>query len=282
MKGLQNTNKAINLFYAVFGTLPLLITFFLYPIIPDRIPIHYYIDGIINGWGSKNQLFIVPLIILAFVIEQPKLFTLTFNHEQEDKITKYSNYFFLIILNILVYVTLPLIILAFVIEQPKLFTLTFNHEQEDKITKYSNYFFLIILNILVYVTLYISINYETCLDKFNFYNFFSGSLSLIFAFIGNYIPYSKTSSSFSIKTKCTLKSELIWKKVHKFCGLLWLSGGIVFFPIFIFSNGYYLLFITLLMLLIFIIAPIIYIRYLNKKIINNKLLKKHKTVHQFH
>lgn len=235
MKGLQNTNKTINLFYAVFGTLPLLTTFFLYPIIPDRIPVHYYIDGIINGWGSKNQLFIVPLIILAFVIEQPKLFTLKFNHEQEDKITKYNNYFF-----------------------------------------------LIILNILVYVTLYISINYETCLDKFNFYNFFSGSLCLIFAFIGNYIPYSKISSSFSVKTKCTLQSELILKKVHKFCRLLWLSGGIVFFPIFIFSNGYYLLFITLLMLLIFIITPIIYIHYLNKKIINNKLLKKHKTVHQFH
>ncbi|WP_443081633.1 DUF1648 domain-containing protein [Terrisporobacter sp.] len=232
MKISKNTNKV---FYAIFSTLPLLATLFLYPIIPDRIPVHYYPDGVIDGWGSKNQLFIVPLIIITFVLVQPRLFTLTFNHKQEDSITKYNNYFF-----------------------------------------------LIILNILVYITLYISINYETCLNKFNFFNFFSCSLCLIFGFIGNYIPYSKRNSSFSIRTKCTLKNELIWRKVHNFCGLVWLSGSIVFFPMFIFNNGYYLTFITLLMLLIFIISPIIYIHYLNKKSINDKFIKKHKTMRQYH
>src|SRR5690606_23716908 len=112
-------------FYNIFGTLPLLITLYIYPLIPSKIPIHYWMNGTIDRWGSKNELFIVPIIIF----------------------------------------------LLFVILKPKLFSLSFNSEPEDKITRWNNYYFSIILNILVYTNIYISLNYETCLDNFNFYNF---------------------------------------------------------------------------------------------------------------
>lgn len=121
MSKIKNTNSIIKAFYAIFGTLPLLVTLYMYPLIPDKIPIHYWLNGTIDKWGSKYELFIVPIIILLFVYFQPKLFNQNFKNETDDKIT------------------------------------TFN-----------NYYFILILNILVYTTLYVSINFETCLNSFNF------------------------------------------------------------------------------------------------------------------
>lgn len=220
-------SKIVNIISALLAILPLLITLYLFPLIPNKIPIQYWIDGTINRWGNKYELLIIPLIIVIFAVLQPKIFSLNFNYEQEDKITRYNNIYF-----------------------------------------------LLLLNIFVYTTLYISINYKNCLNTFNFYNFFCCSFCFLFAFVGNYIQYCRKNSSFSIRNKYTLESEIIWNKIHKFCGSLWLSGSIVFFPLFLFSRGYYILMITLIMILTFVLLPIIYTRYLHKKYLRGELSKK--------
>ena len=228
MRRLKTNKKYITkAFYIVFGVLPLLVTLYMYPMIPDNIPVHYFIDGTIDKWGSKKELFIVPTIILLFVCLQPKLFNLNFNYEAEDKITKWNN---------------P--------------------------------YFLIILNILVYSTIYISINFKHCLSHFNFYNFFACSICFMFGFIGNYIPDSNRNSSVSIRTKYTLLNDILWSKIHHFCGYLWFSGSIIFLPIFLFSSGYYLLIFSILMLAIFILSPLIYTHCVYEKYLKEKLNKK--------
>lgn len=227
MKKLKKANNMNKAFYIIFGTLPLLITLYMYPSIPDKIPTHYSIDGTIDKWGSKNELLIAPIIILLFVCLQPKLFKLYFNYESEDKITKWTNHYF-----------------------------------------------LLILNVLVYSTLYISINFNTCLSHFNFYNFFACSICFIFTFFGNYIPYSSRSSSISIRVKYTLENSIIWSRVHRFCGFLWYSGSIVFFPMLLFSSQYYLLFLSIIMISIFLLCPFIYAYYLHKKFLKGELDKK--------
>lgn len=225
MRKVKKINKIVKAFYSICGTLPLLVTLYIYPSIPDKIPIHYWMNGTIDRWGSKNELFIVPMIIF----------------------------------------------LLFVILQPKLFYLSFNSESEDKITRWNNYYFLIILNILVYTNIYISLNYQTCLDNFNFYNFFACAICFLFGFYGNYIPNCSRTSNFSIRNKYTLENHIIWDKAHKFCGILWFTGSILFFPMLLFSNSYHLLIIVLIMICIFFISPIIYIKYLHEKYIKGQL-----------
>lgn len=225
MRKLKKTNNMVNAFYSIFGTLPLLVTLYIYPLVPNKIPIHYWVNGTIDRWGSKNELFFVPIIIFLF----------------------------------------------FVILHSKLFSSSFNSQSEDKITKWSNYYFLIILNILVYTNIYVSLNYKTCLDDFNFYNFFACSICFLFGFYGNYIPSCDRDSSFSIRNKYTLESTIIWYKTHKFCGILWFSGSIVFFPMLLFSNNIYLLIISILMICIFSITPIIYSKHLHERYVKNKL-----------
>lgn len=225
MRKVKKVNKIVNIFYVVFGTLPLLVTIYIYPLISNRIPIHYWINGTIDRWGSKNELFIVPLIIF----------------------------------------------LLFVPLQSKTFSLSLKPEFEDKITRWNNYYFLIILNILVYTSIYISLNYKTCLNNFNFYNFFICAICFLFGFYGSYLHNYNKKSNFSVRNRYTLENHIIWNKSHKFCGRLWFAGSIVFFPILLFSYNYSLLFIAILMLCIFLISPIIYIKYLLKKYIKKEL-----------
>ncbi len=225
MRKVKKVNKIVKVFYVIFGSFPLLVTLYMYPLIPNNIPIHYWMNGTIDRWGSKNELLIVPIIIF----------------------------------------------LLFVILQPKLFSLSLNSESEDRITRWNNYYFLIILNILVYTNIYISLNYETCLDSFNFYNFFACAICFLFGFLGNYIPNCKRTSSFSIRNKYTLENHIIWSKTHRFCGLLWFTGSIVFFPMLLFSHSYYLLIIIIFMLCIFFLSPIIYMKYLHDKYIKGEL-----------
>lgn len=224
MKNFFKNSKIIKAFYGIFGTLPLLLTLYLYPFIPDKIPTHYWLDGSIDKWGNKGELFVVPVIILIFVLCQPKIFRINFNYKPEDNITKWHNVYF-----------------------------------------------LLILNMLSYCTLYISLNYESCLSKFNFYNFFTCTLCFIFAFVGTYIQHCNRSSSFSIRTRFTLENEVIWQKTHKFCGILWVSGSVVMFPMFLFSSGLFLGTLALLMMLIFILSPVAYTHYLHNKFIKGKL-----------
>lgn len=225
----MNKQKKINMmvkaFYNIFGTLPLLITIYVYPLISNEIPIHYWINGTIDRWGNKNELFIIPIIIF----------------------------------------------LLFVIFKPKFFSLSFNYELEYKITRRNNYYFLIILNLLVYTNIYVSLNYKTCLDNFNFYNFFACAICFIFGLYGSYIPNCDRISTFSIRNKYTLENYVIWHKTHRFCGILWLAGSIMFFPMLLFSSNYYLLAILILMLCIFLISPIIYMKYIHDKYIKGEL-----------
>lgn len=44
---------------------PLLITFFVLPILPDRIPAHYGFDGAVTRYGSKYEMLILPIITIG-------------------------------------------------------------------------------------------------------------------------------------------------------------------------------------------------------------------------
>ncbi|MCL2774043.1 MAG: DUF1648 domain-containing protein [Oscillospiraceae bacterium] len=52
-------------FYLIAGLttlIPLILTFVLLPIAPDKIPAHYNADNIVDRWGSKYELLILPIV----------------------------------------------------------------------------------------------------------------------------------------------------------------------------------------------------------------------------
>ena len=88
------------------------------------------------------------------------------------------------------------------------------------------------------------------------------------------VPVGETAKSFKGIIKMNNIGRFIWERTHKFCGALWLSGSLVFFPMFLFSNGYLLLTFAFIMIGVFTILPVIYTRYLHEKYLNGELKEK--------
>jgi len=60
----MSKNKRIIAWLIAF--LPLVITIIVFPMLPDKIPAHYGFDGEITRYGSKYEVFIVPIFTIFF------------------------------------------------------------------------------------------------------------------------------------------------------------------------------------------------------------------------
>lgn len=80
---------------------------------------------------------------------------------------------------------------------------------------------------------------------------------LLLIVIGNYMPKIKQNRTLGIKIKWTLENEENWNATHRFCGKLWVIGGILMlFTIFLPQKA---IMPTVLILMLFsLIPPIIY------------------------
>lgn len=69
--------------------------------------------------------------------------------------------------------------------------------------------------------------YATALGKsFSPIPFLMGALGLLFLVIGNYLPKCKPNRTLGIRFIWTLVSDENWKATHRFCGRVWVIGGI--------------------------------------------------------
>lgn len=48
--------------------IPLVVTSLIFQFIPDKIPMHYDLEGNVDRWGSKSESFIFPIIILIIAL----------------------------------------------------------------------------------------------------------------------------------------------------------------------------------------------------------------------
>lgn len=50
-------------------------------------------------------------------------------------------------------------------------------------------------------------------------------MSLLFVVMGNYLPTIRRNRTFGIKVKATLESETVWRRTHRFGGVVYVLGG---------------------------------------------------------
>ena len=43
--------------------IPFLYAYYLYPNLPNKIPIHFNIEGKVDGWGSRESIFLMPFVM---------------------------------------------------------------------------------------------------------------------------------------------------------------------------------------------------------------------------
>ena len=89
-------------------------------------------------------------------------------------------------------------------------------------------------------------------------------IGLAFTIIGNYMPKIKQNRTLGIKIKWTLKSEENWNATHRFCGKLWVVGGIaLILCAFIPPHFAEIIFVASVLLLV--IVPVAYSYIYHKK-----------------
>lgn len=117
----------------------------------------------------------------------------------------------------------------------------------------------IIYWIIPFISLFTGvITYATAFGKtFSIQMLIPIMLSIMFIFIGNYLPKIKRNRTLGIKVSWTVNNEENWNKTHRFGGKVWVIGGLfMLFSVFMPSNM--IIEIMFGVMLVVIIIPIIY------------------------
>ncbi len=85
-----------------------------------------------------------------------------------------------------------------------------------------------------------------------------GGISLLYLLIGNYLPKTKPSFSFGIRTPWTLSSNTTWEKTHRLGGRLFIFAGLVGAVSAFFLNGIWLALVLPAMALVIVVICFVY------------------------
>lgn len=141
-------------------------------------------------------------------------------------------------------------------------------ENDENYKSYRKYAVRCIVSIFTFLFLFFWMLIALVLqNKVNIDNLFLPLICIfmgcMFAFINNLMPKIKQNSTLGFKTRATLSSKTVWKKVHRFAAYLGVIGGItvVFLGVIsLFATGIanVLFFISLIIILASAIIPAIY------------------------
>ncbi|MBQ6892768.1 MAG: SdpI family protein [Clostridia bacterium] len=143
-----------------------------------------------------------------------------------------------------------------------IFATTFDKKNRTQNKKAMNLVFWIcpVISVLVSAAMYShGLGYE-----FNISAIAIILMSLMFIIIGNYMPKIKQNSTLGVKVPWTLRSEKNWNATHRFCGKVWVIGGITLM-LCVFLPQFLLPCVLLILLPIIVIIPIIYSYMYHKK-----------------
>ena len=94
-------------------------------------------------------------------------------------------------------------------------------------------------------------------EPVSFVRWIIAACALLFVIIGNYLPKTRSSFVFGIRTPWTLSSDVAWERTHRFAGpLFMLAGGLGFAGAFLFEGIWLALQLSALVLSASLIAII--------------------------
>lgn len=186
--------KRADIIYCLLAVLPLILTLLAYPSLPQTIPVHYGGDGLVNRWGSRNEILILPLISIVFALLfkwMPKKFD---GYKSTDE--TFSNKKVMCIIG---YVLITVF---------NALTLFFLYAAMKQVTNLNN----------IVPVVAATISFDQVLTVI---------LSLLYIILGNYLPKCKPNPVVGIRTPWTLDSDEVWYKTHRFGGKLTIICGIL-------------------------------------------------------
>ena len=152
---------------------------FIYPMLPEQIPIQWGSDGSVSSWGEKYMdlvLASLPVLIVLMMKATPYMYPRSANYRKHPQAYNI----------VLVGVTLLLIACSW---------------------------------LSAFAGLGYNVNIQTLIPA---------GIGILFIALGNTMPQIRPTYFFGIKTPWTLENPDVWRKTHKFGGILFCIMGVLF------------------------------------------------------
>ncbi len=177
------------------AALPTIVTAVALKFMPDTVPLHYNFAGEIDRWGSKYEHFLMPALLIVFVVLMQVI-----TYFQEKKIEDEPT---------------PR-------EQA-------SRRNNIKVVRIVTIVFEIFWLILICWMLWTSkenANIETAQTATNIGQFIWIALGILLVVIGNILPKSRMNSLVGIRTEWSMYNEETWSKSNRFGGIVLMVTGI--------------------------------------------------------
>lgn len=177
------------------AVLPAIVTAVALKFMPDTVPLHYNFAGEIDRWGSKYEHFLMPAILVVFVVlmqvityfQEKKIEDAGTPREQASMINN--------------------------IKVVRIFTLVFE-------------IFWLVLVCWMLWTSKENANIESMQTVTNVGQFIWIALGIVLVVTGNILPKSRMNSAFGVRTKWSMYNEDTWIKSNRFGGIALVVTGL--------------------------------------------------------
>ena len=205
-------------------------------IFPDRIPVHFDINGVVDRWGSKYEMLILPIVMFLSIfmfekISKDYIKKASSSNDEKEKAELLSN---MKVLKISVWIMLIL--------------------------------FAVINPFLLY-TSYAQVYPEKNLPSIDVIKAVTIIMGVTFIIMGNYMPKTRRNRNIGFRFSWTLYNDTTWNKSNRFSSYVMMIAGSTSIIAAIFVKGFIstLIMIGSLLISILIIMIYAYIVYRNER-----------------
>ncbi|BCN30667.1 DUF1648 domain-containing protein [Anaeromicropila herbilytica] len=223
----------VHLLYYGLMFLPLVLVIISFIFLPDRIPVHYNINGEINRWGSKLEMLIFPVMTI-FIGTFLKTVAKTVVRKNDDN-SSVSN------------------------------------EKVSNIISIATLLVFNVMTILFIYDAFYSIADHNKTIRINTSQIMFIVLGIAIIILGNVMPKCRMNSYIGLRTTWSMSNELVWMKSQRLGGIVFVISGILTIISNLIFSGSYAFVYTISIIIIDVIVSIVGSYYLYKKYYTEKI-----------
>lgn len=193
-------------------------------VLPETVPVHFDINGMADRWGSKFELLILPVVLIACAFSMEPLKNSYINKAKNTKDEKEKTGY-LTNANVL------------------------------NITSVVTMFLFSIMNLITLYNTYIIVYPDTALPQFDIMRVVSVVMGIVIVILGNYMPKTRLNSNIGFRLPWTMYNDNTWNKSNRFASYVFMiAGAILAISSLLFESGAIVGMVTFLIGMVIVIA----------------------------
>ena len=180
----------------ILVALTLLSTIIMLFVLPDTVPVHFDINGMADRWGSKFELLILPVVLIAcaFSMEPLKNSYINKSKNTNDEKEKAEHLTNAKVLNITSVITM---------------------------------FLFTIMNFITLYNTYIIVYPDSTLPQFDIMRVVGVVMGIVIVLLGNYMPKTRLNSNIGFRLPWTMYNDNTWNKSNRFASYVFMIVGAI-------------------------------------------------------